>query len=361
MGAATMSRSVVLVIACTLGLATSAAAGAAQASEGATGRAGIRLLAEGNVNDWSPDGRYLAMSRQAGPGRAFEAFLIRPDGSIVKNLNTRVGPTDPPPECDRGNAHFDPSGRFLVMSVGSPEAGCPNYFADPGMGAWTNLWTYELETGKWTNLTNYSAGPGKGIYGTLYPNFSRDGTKLVWAKLLAPADLLNVFGRWEVHVADFSAVGGPHLENDRAFTPGNASFYEPFGFTPDNRRVLMSANIGLPSLTTLLGVDLWFFDPVTGELANWSGSPDLYDEHARISPDGTRLAWGSSGEVKVRKLDKSDAPVRLTFFNALGYPEFSPVTWGWAMAWSPDGTQLVVTQQFPLEARNRAWIVTLGP
>lgn len=347
----------VVSVACLLTGRTAYVAGA---DELATPVPPIRLLAEGNVNDWSLDGHRLAMSRQAGPGQPFEAFLIRPDGSIEKNLNTQFGPTDPPAACDRGNAHFHPSGRYLVMSVGSPEAGCPNVFADPGIGAWTNLWTYELATGRWTNLTNYSAGPQKGIYGTLYPNFSRDGTKLVWSKLLAPADLVNIFGRWEVHVADFSEEGGPHLENDRAFTPGNASFYETFGFTADNQRILLSSNAGMPSVTTLLGVDLWFFDPTTGEFTNWTNSPTEYDEHARISPDGKQIAWGSSGEVKLRDIDKSTPIRRLTNFNVPGYPAFSPVTWGWAMNWSPDGKEIVVVQQYPLEARNRAWVLTLA-
>lgn len=345
-------------MACGLGLLSG---GTAIAEDGTGPWPHIRLLAEGNVNDWSTDGRFLAMSRQRGPGQPFEVSVIRPDGSTVQNLSDPAASAGPPAQCDKGNAHFSPSGGYLVMSVGSPEAGCPNTFADPGIGAGTNLWTYDLERGAWSNLTRYTGGAGKGIYGTLYPSFSRDGAKLVWAKLVAPADLANIFGRWEVHVADFSDEGGPHLLNDRAFTPGNASFYEPFGFTADSRRVLMSANPGMASATTLLNLDLWFFDPDTGEFTNWTDSPLAYDEHARISPDGTQIAWGSSGDVMIRDLDRATPARRLTFFNVPGYPGYSPLTWGWAMNWSPDGKELVVTQQFPLEARNRAWIVTVRP
>lgn len=228
-------------------------------------RAGMRLLTEGNVSDWSPDGSVLAMSKINARG-LFETFLIRPDGSVVANLNTEPAINAPPPSCDRGNAHFHPSGRYLVMSVAELEAGCPNRFADPGQGAWTNLWVYDLVTKRWTNLTNYTRASEGGIYGTLFPNFSRDGTKLVWSKLLGIAEpVFSIFGTWELHVASFSDVGGPHLEGDRAHTFGGASFYESFGFTADDRRILLAANPGKPiGAMTLLGLDLFFFDPATG-------------------------------------------------------------------------------------------------
>ncbi|MGH9225145.1 MAG: TolB family protein [Acidimicrobiales bacterium] len=344
---------------CGVGVLLSQALPAA-AAEAAYPRVGIRLLTEGNVQDWSPDGQSLVMSKQSSAG-VWETFLIRPDGSVIKNLNTQVRPGDPPANCDRGNAHFHPSGKYLVMQVGEREAGCPNVYADPGSGAWTNLWAYELSTGKWTKLTKYSYLPSFKIYGTLFPNFSRDGSKLVWSKLLAPGDATNVFGRWEMHVATFSLVGGPHLESDKSYRPGAASFYEPFGFTAGDTEILFSANIGYPTpAETLASTDLWLYNPQNDALTNWTASPNEYDEHARISPDGRRVVWGSSGDVRIQRIDKADARQRVTFFNTCCFEEFQWGTWGWAMAWSPNGKQVVVTQQFPgNESKNRSWIVTL--
>ena len=327
-------------------------------------RTGMRLLTEGNVSDWSPDGSLLAMSKMNGAG-LFETFLIRPDGSVVANLNTEPAANAPPANCDRGNAHFHPSGRYLVMSVANPEAGCPNRYADPGVGAWTNLWAYDLVGKRWTNLTNYSRaaeGGLVGIYGTLFPNFSRNGTKLVWSKLLGIAEpLLAIFGRWELHVATFSDVGGPHLEADTTYTFGGASFYEPFGFTADDSQILLASNPGKPiGALTLLGLDIYLFNPATGATQNWTDSALEYDEHARLSPDGTKVAWGCCGDVRIRDLARTTSRQRVTYFGSLFHQESSLLTFGWVMAWSPDGKQLAVVEHFiPDGARNRTWIVTM--
>ena len=324
-------------------------------------RLGIRLLTEGNVSDWSPDGQTLAMHKQNESG-LWETFLIRPDGSVIKNLNTVVQAGDPPAECDRGNAHFHPSGKYLVMQVSEPEAGCPSAHGDPGQGAWTNLWAYELATGRWTKLTSYTYLPTFRIYGTLFPNFSRSGNKLVWSKLLAPASSANVFGKWELHVATFSEVGGLHLENDRSYRPKEASFYEPFGFTAGDKEILFTANIGYKSpAETLASSDLWLLNVQSGSHKNWTNSSNEYDEHARISPDGKKVVWGVSGDVRIRNLDQSNDRMRLTYFNTWGYEEFLWGTWGWGMAWKPDGKEVVVVQQFPgNEIKNRSWVVTLA-
>jgi Tol biopolymer transport system component len=206
--------------------------------------------------------------------------------------------------------------------------------------------------------------------------FSPDENRIVYARLIGKADRRRKFGYFEIRVADFSDVHGPQLVNDHVLL-SNEGVYEAHGFSSDGSKVLFSSDRTLPST---MGLDLWEYDLRTGDVRNLTNSPTQYDEHARYSPDGTTIAWGSSqgipsyrttlptlvSDAYVMRADGGGTPVRLTHFNAPGYPESTPLQSGiWPTAWSPDGRQIVVAQQ-PLwsllrgkDSPNRSWLVTL--
>jgi len=308
----------------------------------------------------------------------FQVYMLNVDGSDVKALTGASASGGPAANRHKGFAHFDPSGRYIVMEAELAESLVGNSArvqkaVSPGSGVWMDLWVVTVDGQRWTNLTQFTA---RRLTGALSPYFSPDGSQIVYARLIGKADRQHRFGYFELRVADFSDASGPHLANDRVLLT-NEGVYEPHGFSRDGSRILFSSDRTLPST---MGLDLWEYDLRTGEVRNLTNSPTQYDEHARYSPDGTAIAWGSSqgipsyratlstliSDAYLMHANGSGSPVRLTHFNAPGHPESTALQSGiWPTTWSPDGRQLVVVQQ-PLwdllrgkESPNRSWLVTL--
>jgi Tol biopolymer transport system component len=338
----------------------------------------IRLITDhGCVRDWSPRTNTLLMDERDDNG-VFQVYTLNVDGSDVKALTGTGSAGGPAANRHKGFAHFDPSGRYIVMEGELAESLVGNSArvqkaVNPGSGVWMDLWVTTIDGQHWTNLTQFTT---QKLTGALSPYFSPDGSKIVYARLIGKADRRRNFGYFELRVADFSDTPRPHLANDHVLL-GNEGVYEPHGFSSDGSKVLFSSDRTLPST---MGLDLWEYDLRTGAVRNLTNSPTQYDEHARYSPDGTAIAWGSTqgipsyratlatliSDAYVMRPDGSGIPVRLTHFNEPGYLESTPLQSGiWPTAWSPDGRQLVVAQQ-PLwsllrgkESPNRSWLVTL--
>lgn len=340
----------------------------------------IRLITDhGCVRDWSAQTHRLLMDERDAQG-VHQVYTLNPDGSDVRGVTTLPVEGGPAVNRHKGFAHYDPAGRYIVMEVELPEALVGNSArvqkaVSPGSGVWMDLWVVTTDGRRWTNLTNFTT---QKLTGALSPYFSADGKKLVYSKLVGAVDRQRSFGTFELHVAEFSDEGRPHLLNDRVLLGGDG-VYEAHGFSPDGKRVLFSSD---RTLANSMGLDLWEIDLQTSQIRNLTNSPSQYDEHARYSPDGSRIAWGSSMNIAAYRTSlgtlRSDAyvkrtkgqptPRRLTYFNEPDHAESTDLQSGiWPTAWSPDGRQLVVAQQ-PLwdllrgkESPNRSWLVTLNP
>ncbi len=79
------------------------------------------------------------------------------------------------------------------------------------------------------NLTNipYQSLPH---YGVLHPHFSKDGTKILWAEMIANN---GPHGEWRIKVADFNEnSGNPFINNVQTYHPlAGINFYETHGFS----------------------------------------------------------------------------------------------------------------------------------
>lgn len=335
-----------------------------------------QLTADGTVRDWSPDGKHLLLDARDADGY-FQVYTMNADGGGRRCLTCVEVQGGPEARRHKGFAHYHPSGKFFVVQVEMPkrlvgDSRKVTKASGPGSAVWNDLWLAGIDGKSWFNLTNYTT---KALTGALSPYFSHDGKHLLYAQFEREGGWKRKFGYWSLHIADFSFQPYPHLSNDRVIF-SNEGIYEPHGFSPDDTRILFSSD---RELKNSLGLDLWEYDLRHGTARNLTHSPDQYDEHARYSPDGKYIAWGSSrccasfrtslgtliSETYVMRADGSGA-AQVTHFNEKGYPESTPMQSGaWPTAWSPDGAHLVISQQLlglvlkGRPATNPSWIADL--
>lgn len=322
----------------------------------------VQLLGDMTIRDWSPDGKRLLGDKKDSSGTS-QIYTWATDGSDEQSIEGLAK------KCHKGFAHYHPSGRYIVATV-EMDFGCPKKSSDPGAAANTNLWVYDFKTNEWTNLTGYPYPKSvDDLAGALSPYFSHDGKKLIWSRISKPANFLDkhqIFGIWQPYIADFLTDGKPRLENITKLDLGNGSLFEMHGFSKDNKSIIFSSDIDLEYTA---GLDLFKYDLQTKQLTNLTKTPDFYDEHARFSPDGTKIVWGSSSccekydkkrflgtlqsEAFVMDTDGSNIS-QITQLNSLGKR-----TGNWPTAFSPDGKSFISAQQFYDNTPGKSYLITL--
>jgi Tol biopolymer transport system component len=304
--------------------------------------------------DWSHENDLIAFSKTAEDGY-FDVYIMNPDGTNQICLTC-----DKPqvPQKNNGQPAWHPSGEYIVFQVQDPDLEVPPsmqyqeaYLTQGGAGIHNTLWLMNKEGTEFYQLTHLESGEG-----TLHPHFSHAGSKLFWTE----RENCVVGGQWVLKIADFVIDdAGPRLENEISYRPRgeNNTFYESHDFTPDDKKVIFSADIGREDK---FDMDIWIMDLETLELTQLTDSIYVWDEHAQISPDGKKIVWISSQGYEWPASDKwaqtlktdywimdidGSNKQRLTFFNEPGYPEYNPQERIIAAdsSWSEDGTKIVAT------------------
>jgi Tol biopolymer transport system component len=313
----------------------------------------IRLLtANGGRVDWSRQ-NVIAFDR-AGRRGFYDVWVINPDGTGERCLTC-----DQPdaPKKHKGNPAWDPSGRYIVFQAQKNNT-LPliNYLAAPGRGVANDLWVMDASGRNYWKLVEVSRLPAGGV---LHPHFSNDGRKLMWTQLVKSSGKLGI---WELKVADFDASGGtPRIGNIQTLTPGPVhKFYESHGFDPSDRQILFTSQV-----ETDLS-DIFLSDLRSGRTENLTQTPNDWDEHAQMSPDGRRIVWASSrGRDKdlnlwIMNRDGSQ-PRMLVDFHSAGSPVYSEGIGPADSSWSPDGKSLAVYSiADEKETKGSIWIVELN-
>jgi Tol biopolymer transport system component len=156
---------------------------------------------------------------------------------------------------------------------------------------------------------------------------------------------------WTLQVADFiNDEGGPRLENIQSYQPLGPVFYESHGFSPDGSRILFTAFIQ-PDEANQAWMDIYTLELATGALTRLTDSPDVWDEHAHYTPDGSRIVWSSSTDcqcdpsrLRTLQMDlwlmQADGANkhRLTGLVASGADRNLAID----NSWGPDGRQIAV-------------------
>jgi len=303
------------------------------------------FLSSGGRVAWSWALNRIAFDK-AGSNGYYDVYTANPDGSNQRCLTCNQPQL---PSRHKGTPDFDFSGKWIVFQVekaDAPQGSFEDQLAQPGSGLWNDIWVTDVQGTQFYRLTNVPLQNG----GVLHPHFSHSGNKLQWAQRLAPLPLL--LGEWEINVADFIVTNGvPGLQNIQSYQPGQLHrFYETHGFSQDDQSVFFSGNPD--SAQSTFGNDIYTFNLNTRQLTNLTNSPDVWDEHAALSPDGTKILWMSGSaagstatqyktDYWIMDVDGSNQR-RLTWFNSVGFPESTTTAVACSrVAWSPDGTRFL--------------------
>jgi Tol biopolymer transport system component len=294
-----------------------------------------------------------------------EVYVMQADGSNQVCLTCGRAPLAPA-RSDQPDWH--PSGNYLVFQSLDPNLSMPpgipavlaSYFTQGGAGIHNNLWVMARDGSSLSQLTHVQQGEA-----SLHPHFSHDGSKLLWTTRARNGR----GGEWALALADVVIDGqGARIVNERRFRPQGApdTFYESHGFSPDDKSILFTANIGRRQTFDL---DIWTMDLASQTATQLTDSAGVWDEHAQYSPSGRRIVWVSSQGYSY-SADASWAATlrtdywtmdadgsnktRLTYFNTPGAAEYTGERVIVAdVDWNRDGTSLVATVSSQPERRGR--------
>lgn len=328
----------------------------------------IQDVGGGFAFSWSPTEDLILLSK-LDENRKSQLYLMKPDGSDLRCVTCQnPAPVNAPAyKRHKAVASWHPSGEWIAVQAERPRVPAVDDWGiviELGLlklvqnGANTNIYVLNKSATEWHQLTHYSTG------GVLGPQFSPDGSRLMWSELVAASTAERPWGTWKLMLADYRVQGGvPRLENARELVSEaekhGGVWFESHGFTPDGRKVVFTSDIGLSMAgggAGGYGMDIWTKDLVTGELKNYTDLPMEWDEHGVFSYGGNKIAYMSSQwypEVDIKNIADLKTELTLmdadgsnkraiTHYNTPGYPESTSVrTVVGSSSWRPDGTQLM--------------------
>ncbi len=328
--------------------------------------------------NWSLVNNRLLLDKP-GVNQYFHVYSITPEGFRLKCLT--LSKDSGSVKQHNGNPYWHPTGEHFIFT--SQNRGSSSYRQSlPGTGLNCNLWLANRNGDQFWQLTDITTSytTPKGV---VYPSFSPNGSKLLWAGNTGEYPPESTWGTRALFLANFVFKNGkPRLEDIQTLQPGEQhDFYESHGFSPDGNLIIFSAN--LHKKQPVFGMDLYTMDTRSNKLVALTNSEDVWDEFGTYSPDGKKIAWMSSANQNIRyygmsgnrwrrflkselwlmNADGSD-PKQLTFFNTAGSPEFvGRRCFVSNSSWSPDGKKLAVCLN--QESRNfdintRILILDLG-
>jgi Tol biopolymer transport system component len=327
-----------IAIMCMTGCAQQARKSEESVSEPVTAVKSVTVLQEwGGRVSWLHKEDLIAFDRP-GTDSLSDVYVMRLDGSHMECLTCNKSVS----QLHNGNPVWHPSGKYIVFQSQDPELqGLPptavgSYIASPGMGINNNLWVMDNEGTAFWQLTHV-----KDMYGTLHPQISPDGKKLLWGEVISPE--MDKMGHWKMCLADLVTENRePYITNVQTMRPLNLQLYEVHGFSPDGQKIVFS---GIEEGKYYYDFEIYVMELETGVTHQLTHN-DEWDEHAHFTPDG-RIIWVSSEGIPQAKGSNlqeimSNPPKfeywimnadgsgkkQLSGFNHFGTPEYTDIEGG---------------------------------
>lgn len=346
----------------------------------------IKYIDAGEGVDFSRDGTQIVYDKRD-KDKNYQIWTSRVDGASKKCLTCNKSAGGPDISKNKGFAKWHPSGKYIYFVAEQENYVGLKELTTPGTSWWNNLWIVTVDGSRYFKLTDMYNGVAspENPTGILMPQFSKDGKKVFWAERIGdakPREEANL-AKWRLATADFVDGENPKLLNKKTFNPGGV-FFEAHTFHPfDPNTVLFASDIKRSTPYPGNRIDIFKYNLSTGNLVNLTNDDKNWDEHAVFSPDGKKIAWGSSKccedynpvdvdilskipkklQLDVFLMDQDGSnKTQLTHFNNRGYREFNPTkSQVFPHSWSPDGTKLGLTQQLKFPDRNVLILNFEGP
>ncbi len=275
---------------------------------------------------WSPDGRFVYVSRSIHADLAFEMMMFDRDGGAGVQL------TKAKPNGDEG---FDR--RINALGASPSPDGHSVYYAQKTGTLWHDrylpYWSIvrrDLRSGAEQTVI---ASPG----GAMRPMQSRDGHYLAYASRdgvrtgLRIRDLRTGEDRWISAIDHDSREGGYYVD-----------LVPRFSFAADGKSILLSVNGGLSRIDLASGkpAEIPFIVPVALDIGRPTRVAQTVEDgpvSVRViqspspSPDGRNVAFSALGRLYTRALTRDGAAREVSGVEGMA---FQP-------SWSPDGRMLV--------------------
>lgn len=300
--------------------------------------------------DWHPTDSTRLIYSIKGTDTYYDVHLASPDGKFDTCLTCNH------PELTNrhiANASWHPNGQWIIFVAEKKVHPRSSTHALPGFGAYTDIWMMRIRDRKCFKIVDI---PNDYDHGVIFPTFSPDGKKMVWTNRIKRPNfgsLKRTFGYWDIRVSKFyfDKDSIPHTTEPKIIQPGKkASFYECYGFSPDNSRMIFCSSMNRPSVWDQ---QIYTMDTTGGDIKRLTEKD--YNEHARYMPDGKKIIWMTNKDVTrkgtdwwIMNVDGTDKK-RLSFMNEPGSQhDQGRKVWAGFVSFSPDGKRFIGGMQISL-------------
>jgi Tol biopolymer transport system component len=313
---------------------------------------------------WSPTGEQYVLNKKDAAG-TYQLYVGAKGSNSPTCITCSERPNSPAVKRHKQQPHWHPSGKWILLAAERDEYKKPLIYTKSMIEGWilsglfVNIYATRPDGSEWHRLSDFG-GSQRGDGFTGIP-FTPDGKQGVWAQIVDGNVFKNLFGRWELILADFreDRNGVPSFANLRNITPAGANWVEPGNFAPDGKSLVITADIGMKDPQ---GQDQYVLDITTGSVRNLTNTPGVWDEHGVFSPDGEKIFFMSSYPFRNDRLSHNflflktefmlmnkdgSGLQQLTHYNSPGYPDYDKR--GGVAAngeWYPDGRSISALHLF---------------
>jgi hypothetical protein len=300
---------------------------------------------------WDRADNRIVVNRRGSSG-LWNAFTIAPDGSDERCLTcTAPAFAGVGVATNRAASDVSPNGRYalLVVEKGAHPGAIGAGPTQPGKGVYNDIWLATIDGSRAWQLTDIPVSSQVGI---IWPRFDRTGREIVWSQMYSGSSLSHPLGEWALKLARLAwSHGTPRLVDVRTYDPQLGRFFEPYEFSPDDRRILFASDIDVPShflAPSAFNAQIWTINAArlddlrrVSPRGQIGGMFSDYNEFAYYIPGSDRILFARTYHSSAHGLDywtvnaNGSDPLRLTFMNQPGNAQYLGYSQAGGLAFDP--------------------------